>query len=340
MKINPFIRILFCLALVLVTYSVSAQPGLAGTYWHDGEWFYPVEAEDDTAIWVNTLSLHEGGGAVPWLKTSKPDVFRFCHKNSHGITICDSVSRTVIDGQDLMIIYGADKKLENILIRYNGQSRDENYVYSHGFDSILEKDIRTRIKGKYTIPGTDLTWQITNDSIMVSGTSPHPVINNSTRYSVVWELDFPTPVLSLDNGNYLYYQFSLNGLDLFEGVLHTEEDGFKWVEKGRFVYHLYKQNQDGTVPGHWPEASTMILTRGYLGHYPPEVLRYMRNEIYARKGYRFDDDSLTSFFNQAGAWYQPSDQQENVQLSPIEKLNIQLIRFMEKEKKNRRFRSD
>lgn len=239
-----------------------------------------------------------------------------------------------------MIIYGADKKLENILIRYNGQSRDENYVYSHGFDSILEKDIRTRIKGKYTIPGTDLTWQITNDSIMVSGTSPHPVINNSTRYSVVWELDFPTPVLSLDNGNYLYYQFSLNGLDLFEGVLHTEEDGFKWVEKGRFMYHLYKQNQDGTVPGHWPEASTMILTRGYLGHYPPEVLRYMRNEIYARKGYRFDDDSLTSFFNQAGAWYQPSDQQENVQLSPIEKLNIQLIRFMEKEKKKRRFRSD
>ncbi|MBR4535126.1 MAG: hypothetical protein IKO62_00530 [Bacteroidales bacterium] len=67
MKINPFIRILFCLALVLVTYSVSAQPGLAGTYWHDGEWFYPVEAEDDTAIWVNTLSLHEGGGTVPWL---------------------------------------------------------------------------------------------------------------------------------------------------------------------------------------------------------------------------------------------------------------------------------
>ena len=101
------------------------------------------------------------------------------------------------------------------------------------------------------------------------------------------------------------------------------------------MYHLHKQTQDGTLPGHWPEASTMILTRGYLGHYPPEVLRYMRNEIYARKGYRFDDDSLTSFFNQAGAWYQPSDQQENVQLSPIEKLNIQLILFVEKEKKNR-----
>ena len=50
MKINPFIRILFCLALVLVTYSVSAQPGLAGTYWHDGEWFYPVEAEDEVQV--------------------------------------------------------------------------------------------------------------------------------------------------------------------------------------------------------------------------------------------------------------------------------------------------
>lgn len=125
-------------------------------------------------------------------------------------------------------------------------------------------------------------------------------------------------------------------LDIFEGVLNIEADGFEWVDKGRFRYHLYKQDVDNIVPGHWPEASTMILTRGYLDPYPSAVLRYMRNEIYARKGYKFENESLASFFCQNGNWYHPSDSQEKVPLSLVEELNIQLIQSIERERKNKK----
>lgn len=336
MQTKLLIKILLGLMLPLAINSVAAQSGMVGTYWHDGKWFYPVERENDTAIWVNTLNLHEGGMADPWTKTQNPNVFKCCYEGGDEKATCDSVSRISIDGQDFMLLYGPDKKLYNILKRYDGQSKNKYYVFSHGFDTIQEKDTRTRIKGRYAIPKTDMVWIITDDSILVSGTSTSSLINKNTDYSIVWEMDYTTPVLQLGNKQYIYYEFTINGLDVFEGVLNVESDGFEWVDKGRFRYHLYKQDADSIGPGHWPEASTMILTRGYLAPYPTKVLLYMRNEIYARKGYKFENESLASFFCQNGNWYHPSDSQEKVPLSLVEELNIQLIQSIERERKNDR----
>lgn len=336
MQTKLFIKILLGLMLPLAINSIAAQSSMVGTYWHDGKYFYSVETEDDTAIWVNMLSLHEGGGADPWAKTQNPNVFKCCYEGGDEKESCDSVSRININGLDLMLLYGPDKKLNNILKRYDGQSKNKYYAFSHGFDTIQEKDNRTRIKGRYAIPKTDMVWIITDDSILVSGTSISSLINKNTNYSIFWEMDYTTPVLQLGNKRYIYYEFTINGLDIFEGVLNIEADGFEWVDKGRFRYHLYKQDVDNIVPGHWPEASTMILTRGYLDPYPSAVLRYMRNEIYARKGYKFENESLASFFCQNGNWYHPSDSQEKVPLSLVEELNIQLIQSIERERKNKK----
>jgi hypothetical protein len=65
---------------------------------------------------------------------------------------------------------------------------------------------------------------------------------------------------------------------------------------------------------------------------PTEVLRYMRNEIYARNGYRFSNEQLFNYFSQSGDWYHPKENQSELNLSPIEKLNIQLIRFVEEDR--------
>ncbi len=336
LKVIENIRHLLCLALFIATLSASAQSNLIGTYWHDGEYFYPVETENDTAIWVNTLSLHEGGVSYPWLKTDNPNVFKYCYRKRNNETgnteICDSIVHTYLDGQELMLIYGEHKKLDNVLIRYDGQSKEQFYAFSHGFDSIQEKDIRTRIKGLYSIAGTTMKWTFTDDSILVSGATSSSLIKRNIGYSTLWEMDYPTQVLKLDDGRYLYYEFTLNGLDLFKGISHHEADGFEWVTKGRLYYHLDRHSQNEKKPGHWPEASTMILTRGYLSKYPTEVLRYMRNEIYARNGYHFSDEQLFNYFTQSDNWYHPIENQSELNLSPIEKLNIQLIRFVEEDR--------
>ena len=83
----------------------------------------------------------------------------------------------------------------------------------------------------------------------------------------------------------------------------------------------------------WPEASTSLLTRGYLEPYPTDVLRLMRNEIYARHGHGFKDKQLTEFYSKEGLWYGTALLQQNsTELSEIEKLNVQLIIAIEKER--------
>ena len=57
MQTKLFIKILLGLILPLAINSVAAQSSMVGTYWHDGKYFYPVETEDDTAIWVDIRYL-------------------------------------------------------------------------------------------------------------------------------------------------------------------------------------------------------------------------------------------------------------------------------------------
>ena len=62
-------------------------------------------------------------------------------------------------------------------------------------------------------------------------------------------------------------------------------------------------------------------------------LRRARNEIYARHGRTFNDDSLQSYFNSC-SWYKPNSNynyaNENANLNEIEKQNIITIRNYEK----------
>ena len=55
-----------------------------------------------------------------------------------------------------------------------------------------------------------------------------------------------------------------DGMDFYNGVVHVEDgaDGLEWVSRGELLYRLEKTDLDKAVPGHWPEASTGLLTRG------------------------------------------------------------------------------
>ena len=58
-----------------------------------------------------------------------------------------------------------------------------------------------------------------------------------------------------------------------------------------------------------------------------EQLRFLRNSIYARHGYKFSSADLTKFFAQF-PWYSPKT--KNVNLSEVEQQNIQWIQYLEK----------
>jgi len=75
-----------------------------------------------------------------------------------------------------------------------------------------------------------------------------------------------------------------------------------------------------------PDSSDRLLSADELTNYGALELRIARNEIFARHGFRFKDPTLRAHFSQF-AWYKPTS--DNVQLSPLEKANVALLKSAE-----------
>jgi hypothetical protein len=74
------------------------------------------------------------------------------------------------------------------------------------------------------------------------------------------------------------------------------------------------------------DSSTRLLTAAEVAGLGPTTLRVARNEIYARKGRRFNDPWLREWFGRY-AWYKPLHDQ--VKLNPIEQRNVDLLQQAE-----------
>jgi len=60
-----------------------------------------------------------------------------------------------------------------------------------------------------------------------------------------------------------------------------------------------------------------------------ENLKIMRNEIFARHGYKFKTTDMTNYFG-AKDWYVPQYDDVTSRLTEIERINIALIQELEK----------
>ncbi len=75
-----------------------------------------------------------------------------------------------------------------------------------------------------------------------------------------------------------------------------------------------------------PDSSDRLLSADELGNYSALELRIARNEIFARNGFRFSDQSLRAHFSQFD-WYRPTS--DTVELSATEKANVTLLKSAE-----------
>lgn len=97
-------------------------------------------------------------------------------------------------------------------------------------------------------------------------------------------------------------------------------------------------NQRIETKGKYPMASEKILNKSDIENFTFWELKIMRNEIFARYGYVFKTESMKEYFNDQ-TWYRemikksPSDNCAEY-LTDIEKINIKLIKSVEKIKEN------
>lgn len=68
----------------------------------------------------------------------------------------------------------------------------------------------------------------------------------------------------------------------------------------------------------------------FTDHLSLEDLEYMRNEIYARHGFKFKDQAWAKTFA-IYSWYKPKRSNVNSLLTPVEKQNLELIKQVEKQ---------
>jgi hypothetical protein len=146
------------------------------------------------------------------------------------------------------------------------------------------------------------------------------------------DFEFPIDIIYFPNGLSLAYKKTVLGVNLYTAAKNSY--GY-WNNTGMLVASLIKNETltpDGTMqlPGRYPFASTETLTLDILPYYTKAELRIMRNEIFARHGYKFNSAGMQNHFGDE-RWYEGTSSDVSHKLTPLEKLNIEIIQFLEKE---------
>ena len=137
-------------------------------------------------------------------------------------------------------------------------------------------------------------------------------------HSQVTSLD---PIVNLPNISVL----SISGLNITDGSLER----FKQKHPNCTIYNQSRSDELGNAKGYlMPQSSVYVLSKTFLKDYSTYDLWIAKNEIFARKGRRFKDSDLQSYFNEK-EWYNgtidPDKFNTETMLSDVEKANVDLM---------------
>lgn len=143
-------------------------------------------------------------------------------------------------------------------------------------------------------------------------------------------------------GNYkqskeLLVQASAYGYNLYESVLYKNIEGTLGLSEDD-IEDVISENSDINTNFNdgdlylISDSDVRYLNKEELSIYNKEELALIRNEIYARHGYIFNQEPFKSYFNQK-EWYIPNSyfKGSDSELNDFEKENVKLIQKLEKE---------
>lgn len=110
------------------------------------------------------------------------------------------------------------------------------------------------------------------------------------------------------------------GLRLYNATV--DEDGMY------FAHDIFAElTTDMQVP-RWSYTSKYPCCACAISFLSTDVMRLMRNEIYARHGWTFKDPKLNSYFK-SQSWYKPLGDNSKIKLSEMELLNVAILKKYE-----------
>ena len=211
------------------------------------------------------------------------------------------------DNTDCIVFYGKNNQPSDVLKHYDGNLRRE-----------IQQALYTDLEGRYNHPG--------GEQLTFAGNKCALATNEPLRsYTFVDVYETPTNTFRTANGQFFTYRPSIQGIDLYRAKINPQDEDD--IQDGDCIGQLEKVIGD-VDNGRWSYTADKVVTRGMLGLYNKYLLRVMRNEIYARHGWHFDDAYLREHFSSQW-WYKDLHNNAAVKLSDTELLNIAIIKSME-----------
>ncbi len=305
------------------------------TRWTDGDAVYVAEVNGDF-INMTGGTCHEGGYAfglkctdadpkAPWFsleggywnkETDDDPVISFpCQQGSNVVTYnIDDETYLVVESEQSDATYcfrkmKAKEDLYNIIASQMKSSWTGNYRVA--FSAMSECP-----------EGSDCN--ITADVFQLGSWY-------DDSYQVGEEYESPSNIIKLTNGRCLKVMPHENtgnlctGLSIFEVYYNEADDTYE----NEHIILVLDRKSESTAP-RWPTDKRLMLP-GEITSLSKNELRVMRNEIYARHGYRFGSDDLKEYF-MSEKWYEMDsdpDVNDKIHFSLIEFLNIALIKSIE-----------
>ena len=314
----------FIYTLLACTFFMTAgAAGINVNEWRDTRWtdgfafFYFSRAQGDR-VYFEGGTLHEGGygfslapavGDNKWTLMPLNPEFEYSSLGGNS-EIGSIVTRTVIDGQEVLLVRNSSGIVTDVLRRMSGRDSLRDIVIT---------DQRWNLTGRYT----DTRGQ--QYMFYPDGTVTPPGRKN-VSYTFEEIYDMPSNFITLSTGEHWMVESADGGINLYTAKPLEYDD---W-DKGQLIARLTKQPiEDETPYGCWPETSSFLLSSNYVAFYNKTTLRLMRNEIYARHGVKFNSADLKARFTPANGWPTPTIDAAQAKLSTMELINVDLIRNME-----------
>lgn len=106
----------------------------------------------------------------------------------------------------------------------------------------------------------------------------------------------------------------------------------EWLEYGRYEIGIRLKVSAPLYQGDFSQVSTRHLTEEELSILDKETLQIMRNEVFARYGYRFKEGGKMEQYFREKNWYRPQHADITNFLTQVELNNIELIKKIESKK--------
>jgi len=308
------------------------------TYWTNGASFYrpffydnrnfdATFRADGNTIYFCGGDLHEGGEGYEVALAADG---KMTMVGDYRYNTGDRMEYRVVDGEPLLIISDVrTKAAKDVWKKLEGG--DLRALY-------LNRFLRYALAGTYrSADGKTITFPA--NSFCVSGLWD---ANDCTTYTFGEE--YESPVLTLVHPNKdkaFVVRKTFTGLELFPAKFSEEDDWWEkdeskprqtLVKTAEAWSNLPLEGKEG-IRGRFTLASEKVMTtvelRSYAGHPALQNLKIMRNEIFARYGYKFKTKDMADYFG-AKAWYVPQYEDVTSKLTEIERINIALIQELEK----------